>query len=196
MMPYPRGAPAVRLDTPAVVLVGAPNVGKSSIVHTRNYVGNSGSEQLPLHNTWYDTRSRGSILGRWQLGRKSRGARRRSEGKSDNGGAGSGWSDDGKACLYDDLFCRVKENWTMHGKTFNQELLKIYQQQRNKGNGGNMTKQANPKNKRRHRCLNELKDADDEEEQEHIHYHNSTSTKSSSVGENNVDDTYIKSEAV
>lgn len=27
-----RGAPAVRLDTPAVVLVGAPNVGKSSIV--------------------------------------------------------------------------------------------------------------------------------------------------------------------
>ena len=85
----------------------------------------------------------------------------------------------------------------MYAKTFNQELLKIYQQRRNKGNGGNMTKQANPKNKRRHRCLNELKDDDDdEEEQEHIHYHNFTSTKSSSVGDNDVDDTYIKTEPV
>ena len=35
----------------------------------------------------------------------------------------------------------------MYGKTFNQELLKIYQQQRNKGNGGNMMKQANLKTK-------------------------------------------------
>ena len=75
----------------------------------------------------------------------------------------------------------------MYGKTFNQELLKIYQQRRNKRRGGNMTEQANPKTKRRHRCLNELKD--DEEEQEHIHYHNSASTKSNSVGDNHVDDT-------
>ena len=61
-----------------------------------------------------------------------------------------------------------------------------------------MTKQANPKNKRRHRCLNELKDGDDDEEEEYIHYHNSASSKSSSVlGENDVDeDTYIKTEAV
>ena len=114
---------------------------------------------------------------------------------NDNGG-GSGWSDEGKA-LYDDLFCRVQQNRTMYGKTFNQELLKIYQQQRNKSRGGNMTRQANPKNKRRHRCLNELKDGDDDEEQEYIHYHNFASTKSSSVGENDVDeDTYIKTEAV
>ena len=114
----------------------------------------------------------------------------------DNGG-GSGWSDEGKA-LYDDLFRRVKQNRTMYGKTFNQELLKIYQQRRNKGGGGNMTKQANPKNKRRHRCLNELKDGDHDEEEEYIHYHNSASSKSSSVlGENDVDeDTYIKTEAV
>jgi hypothetical protein len=112
----------------------------------------------------------------------------------DNGG-GSGWSDDGKA-LYDDLFRRVQQNRTMYAKTFNQELLKIYQQRRNKGNGCNMTKQVNPKKKRRHRCLNELKDADDDEEQEYIHYHNSASTKSSIASENDVDDTYIKSEAV
>ena len=60
-----------------------------------------------------------------------------------------------------------------------------------------MTKQANPKKKRRHRCLNELKDGDNDEEEENIHYHNSASTKSSSVGENDVDeDTYIKTEAV
>jgi hypothetical protein len=60
----------------------------------------------------------------------------------DNGG-GSGWSDDGKA-LYDDLFCRVKENRAMYGKTFYQELLKIYQQRRNKRKGSNITKQAHP----------------------------------------------------
>jgi hypothetical protein len=112
----------------------------------------------------------------------------------DNGGV-SGWSDDGKA-LYNDLFRRVQQNRTMYGKTFNQELLKFFQQRCNKRRGGNTTKQANPKNKRRHRCLNELKDADDDEEQEYIHYHNSASTKSSSASENDVDDTYIKSEAV
>ena len=84
----------------------------------------------------------------------------------------------------------------MYGKTFTQELLKFYQQRRNKGRGGNMTKQVNPENKRRHRCLNELKDADDDEEQEYIHYHNSASTKSSNASQNDVDNTYIKSEAV
>ena len=59
-----------------------------------------------------------------------------------------------------------------------------------------MAEQANPKTKRRHRCLNELRDDDEEEEQERIHYHNSASTKSTSVGDNHVDDTYIKSEPV
>jgi acyl-CoA-binding protein len=113
----------------------------------------------------------------------------------DNGG-GSGWSDEGKA-LYDDLFRQVQQNRTMYAKTFNQELLKIYQQRRNKGNGGNMTKQTNPIKKRRHRCLNELKDGYDvDEEQEYIHYHNSLSTKSSIASENDFGDPYIKSEAV
>ena len=118
-----------------------------------------------------------------------------SQTKGKDNGGGSGWSDDGKA-LYNDIFCGVKENRTMYGKTFNQELLKIYQQRRNKGNGGNMTKQANPKNKRCHRCLNELKDAENDEEQEYIHYDNSASTKSSSASENDVDNTYIKAEPV
>jgi hypothetical protein len=117
----------------------------------------------------------------------------------DNGG-GSGWSDEGKA-LYDDLFRKVQQNRTMYAKTFNQELLKIYQQRRNKGNGGNMTKQTNPIKKRRHRCLNELKDGynvDEEQEQEYIHYHNSLSTKSSNADdEDDFDEQpYIKSEAV
>ena len=94
----------------------------------------------------------------------------------DNGG-GSGWSDEGKA-LYDDLFRGVQQNRTMYAKTFNQELLQIYQQRRN------MTKQANSKKKRRHRCLNELNDGYDvDEEQEYIHYHNSLSTKSSIASE-------------
>ena len=87
----------------------------------------------------------------------------------------------------------------MFRKTFNQELLKTYQQQHNKDNGrGNMMKQANSKKKSPHRCWNELKDTDDEEEQGCIHYHNSASTKSSSVDDIVDDDneTYIKSEAV
>ena len=58
----------------------------------------------------------------------------------DNGG-GSGWLDDGKV-MYENLFCQVKQNRIMYGKTFNQDLLKIYQQQRNKGNGGSMMKQG------------------------------------------------------
>ena len=114
----------------------------------------------------------------------------------DNGG-GSGWLDDGKV-MYANLFCQVKQNWIMYGKTFNQELLKIYQQQCNKGNGGSIMKQANSNKKSPHRCLNELKDTDDKEEQDYIHYHNSASTKSSSVDDSVDDDneTYIKSEAV
>ena len=59
-------------------------------------------------------------------------------------------------------------------------------------------KQANPKKKRLHRCLNELEDTDDEEKQGYIRYHISASTKSSSV-DDSVDDeneTYIKSEPV
>ena len=69
--------------------------------------------------------------------------------------------------MYDDLFSKVKQNHLMYGKIFNQEeLLKIYQQRRNKGNGGNMMKQANQKKISPHRCLNELEDTNDEEEQE------------------------------
>ena len=100
--------------------------------------------------------------------------------------------------MYDDLFRKVKQNRIMYGKTFNQELLKIFQQRRNKDNSSDVMKQANPKKKRPHQCLNELEDTDDEEEQGYIRYHNSASTKSSSV-DDSVDDeneTYIKLEPV
>ena len=96
--------------------------------------------------------------------------------------------------MYDDLFRKVKENRKLYGKTFNQELLNFFQQRCNKDNRGNVMKQANPKKKRPHRCLNELEDTDDEEEQGYTHYHNSASANSNSVDDDN--ETYIKSEAV